>query len=116
MHILRKTVVLCGLMVMAAMANATMGALDASISIDRAVNSPSLTVKYTGANASLVELRINGESIATKPVAQDKDNGETNFTIDLASLKDGDNTIEIRLFDKSGNVLGTEKDHADDRR
>ena len=109
MHILRKTVVLCGLFVMAAIASTNMGALDATISIDRALNSPTLTVKYNGASASLVELRINGESIATRAVAQDRDNGETNFTIDLASLKDGDNTVEIRLFDKSGKMVGSEK-------
>jgi len=109
MHILRKTVVLCGLFVMAAIASTNMGALDATISIDRALNSPTLTVKYHGATASLVELRINGESIATRAVAQEKDNGETNFTIDLASLKDGDNNIEVRLFDKSGKMVGSEK-------
>jgi len=108
MHKLRKTVVLCGLFVMAAIASTNMGALDATISIDRALNSPTLTVKYNGARA-LVELRINGESIATRTVAQDKDTGETNFTIDLATLRDGDNSVEIRLFDKSGKMVGSEK-------
>ena len=109
MHILRKTVVLCGLFVMAAIASTNMGALDATISIDRALNSPTLTVKYHGATASLIELRINGESIATRTLAIDKDSGETNFTIDLASLKDGDNAVEVRLFDKGGKLLGSEK-------
>ncbi|HLK16186.1 MAG TPA: stalk domain-containing protein [Fimbriimonadaceae bacterium] len=109
MHILRRSVVLGGLFAMAALASTYMGALDATIKIDRALNSPTLTVKYQGVIASLVELRINGESIATRTVAQDKDNGETNFTVDLASLRDGDNAIEIRLFDKSGKMVGSEK-------
>ncbi|MHB8636921.1 MAG: stalk domain-containing protein [Fimbriimonadaceae bacterium] len=109
MHKLRRLVVLCGLLAIAAIASANMSALDATITIDRALNSPTLTVKYDGAAASLVELRINGESIATRSVAQDKDSGETNFTIDLASLKDGDNVVEVRLFDKSGKMVGSQK-------
>lgn len=109
MHKLRKTIALCGLLAMAAIGSSRMAALDATISIDRALNSPTLTVKYNGAVATLVELRINGESIATRTVAQDKDSGETNFTIDLASLKDGDNLIEVRLFDKSGKMIAAEK-------
>lgn len=106
---LRRTIALCGLLALAAVGSAKFGALDATISIDRALNSPTLTVKYTGAVASLVELRINGDSIATRSVAQDKDSGETNFTIDMASLRDGDNLVEVRLFDKNGRMIATEK-------
>jgi hypothetical protein len=82
---------------------------DATITVDRAIDSPTLTVKYTGARASLVELRINGESIATRSISTDKDNGETSFTLDLSSLKDGENAVEVRLYDRTGRMIGTDK-------
>jgi hypothetical protein len=83
--------------------------IDAQIMIDRALNSPTLTVRYKGATASLVELRLNGQSIGTRTVSTSKSSGETNFTIDLDSLKDGDNEVEIRLFDGTGKLVGTDK-------
>jgi len=81
---------------------------DGQISIDRALNSPTLTVRYVNANATLVELRINGESVATRTVSAARSSGETTFTLNLASLSGGDNRIEIRLYDKSGKLLATE--------
>ena len=83
--------------------------LDTNIVIERALNSPTLTVKYDGANASLVELRINGESLATKSVSATANKGETTFTLTVSDLKDGDNDVEIRLYDKTGKVIGTQK-------
>jgi hypothetical protein len=82
---------------------------DAQILIDRALNSPTLTVKYSGANAALVELRVNGESLGTRTVAASKSSGETNFTLNLSDLKDGDNEVEIRLFDRTGKLVGSDK-------
>lgn len=82
---------------------------DAKILIDRALNSPTLTVRYTGAAASMVELRINGISLGTRTVSPSKKSGETNFSLDLATLADGDNDIEVRLFDKNGKLIGTQK-------
>ncbi len=81
---------------------------DGQITIDRAINSPTLTVKYTHANAALVELRVNGESVATRTVSADSSTGETTFTLNLASLSGGTNKIEVRLFDKAGKLLATE--------
>lgn len=106
---IRRMCVLAGLTVVAAASSATMLPLDAQISIDRALNSPTLTVRYNGASAAIVELRINGQSIGTRSVNAAKAEGETNFTIDLSSLKDGDNAVEIRLFDRTGKLVGTDK-------
>ena len=84
-------------------------AFDAEILIQRALNSPTLTVKYDGANASLVELRINGESFATRAVASKETKGTVEFTVTVTDLKDGDNEVEIRLYDKTGKVLLSQK-------
>lgn len=82
---------------------------DVKIAIDRALNSPTLTVRYSGANVALVELKLNGESLGTRSVSSTKSAGETNFNINLSTLNDGDNVIEVCLFDKNGKLVGTEK-------
>ncbi len=86
-------------------------ALDAKITVERAATaaSPTLTVRYSGAAATLVELRVNGRSLATRAVSAKDDAGETTFTLALADLKDGENAVEIRLFDGAGTVIGTHK-------
>ncbi len=83
--------------------------LDTNIVIERALNSPTLTVKYDGANAALVELRVNGASLATKAVSPTANKGETTFALTVSDLKDGDNDVEIRLYDKTGKVVGSQK-------
>jgi hypothetical protein len=98
--------VIAGLAVMAVAAQAFI--FDGQIKIDRALNSPTLTIRYTNANAALVELRVNGESVATRSVNADKNSGETTFSLNSASLSAGENTVEIRLFDKSGKLLASE--------
>lgn len=104
---LRKVCILAGLAVMSVAANAF--TFDVKIAIDRALNSPTLTVRYSGANVALVELKLNGVSLGTRSVNSGKANGETNFTLDLSNLNDGDNAIEVSLFDKNGKLVGTEK-------
>ncbi len=79
------------------------------IKIDRAINSPTLAVKYNGVHAALIELRINGESFGTRTANEAASSGETSFSINVLSLHDGDNDIEIRLYDKSGHMVGSEK-------
>lgn len=80
------------------------------IKIDRALNSPTLTVRYSGAtNVAIVELRVNGQSVGTRSVSATKTSGETNFTLDLSSLNDGENEVEVRLLDKGGKLLSSEK-------
>lgn len=104
---IHKMCAAAGILVLSACASAF--PVDAQILIDRALNSPTLTVRYSGAKAALVELRINGESIGTRSVMAGKSSGETNFTIDLDALKDGDNTVEVRLFDRTGKLVGSDK-------
>ena len=106
---LRKMGVLAGMMVLAGIAGANPLSKDAQILIDRALNSPTLTVRYTGANATLVEFRLNGESIGTRTIGSTKASGETNFNLNLNDLKDGDNEVEVRLYDRTGKLVGREK-------
>jgi len=103
---MRRMCVAAGLLVGAVTAQAF--TYDAQIMIDRALNSPTLTVRYKGAHAALVELRVNGESLGTRSVTASKDAGETNFTLELTNLKDGDNDVEIRLFDRTGKLVGSD--------
>lgn len=100
--------VAAGLLVMGACASAMLPA-DAQIMIDRALNSPTLTVRYNGARVALVELKLNGESLGTRAVSSTKASGETTFTIDLSNLKDGANKVEVRLFDRTGKLVGSDK-------
>lgn len=101
-----KILLFVALVMGAAVAQA--GFVDASIMIDRAANNKTLTVKYDGARASTVELRINGQSIASKKVSDQFNTGETTFDIDVAALESGNNKVEIRLYDAGGKLLGTE--------
>ncbi len=79
------------------------------IKIDKAINSPTLSVKYSNAHAVLIELRINGESMGTRSADANASSGETTFSINVLNLHDGDNNVEIRLYDKEGHVIGSEK-------
>ena len=103
----RRIIAFASLAAVAASANAL--SVDPQITIDRALNSPTLAVRYTGATATLVELRINGESVGTREVSGARSNGETTFTIDLDALRNGDNLVEIRLFDRTGRLVGNDK-------
>lgn len=79
------------------------------IKISRALNSPTLAVKYSGVHVALVELRLNGESFGTRTMDEAPTSGETTFSMDILALKDGDNELEIRLYDKAGHLVGSEK-------
>lgn len=102
-----KWSVIAGVMLVAAGSQAFY--YDTKILIDRAINSPTFTVRYNGTHAATVELRINGVSIGTRNVNAAQTSGETNFLIDLSALSAGDNDVEVRLFDKDGKIVGTEK-------
>jgi hypothetical protein len=104
---MKSKFLICAALVMSAIA-AQASFVDASIMIDRAANNKTITVKYDKARAAVVELRINGVSIASKAVSDQFDSGETAFDIDVAALESGNNKVEIRLFDASGKLLGTE--------
>ena len=98
---------LAGILVLGVSSNAL--PLDTHITIDRALNSPTLTIRYTGAHTALVELRLNGDSLGTRSMTAAKDAGETNFNINLSELKDGDNEVEVRLYDRTGKLVGSDK-------
>jgi len=98
---------IAGAVVMALVVRA--GLPDTTLLIDKAANNRTLTVRYNGGAIALVELRLNGVSIATRSVSEKDTSGETNFAIDPASLKDGENTVEVRVFDGAGKLVATEK-------
>lgn len=103
----RKLSAMAGFAALALTANAFM--LDPTITIDRALNSPTLTIRYNGAAAALVELRVNGASLGTRSVSSGKQAGEANFTLDLSTLTEGNNDVEVLLLDKAGRIVGSEK-------
>ncbi|MFM9874479.1 MAG: stalk domain-containing protein [Fimbriimonadaceae bacterium] len=104
---MKSKLLVCAALIMSAVA-AQASFVDASIMIDRAANNKTITVKYDGARAAMVELRINGQSMTSKKVSDQFDAGETTFDIDVAALESGNNKVEIRLFDASGKLLGTQ--------
>ncbi|HRI43063.1 MAG TPA: stalk domain-containing protein [Fimbriimonadaceae bacterium] len=103
----RTLAIAAGMAVLASVAGAFVQ--DPSILIDKALNSPVLTVKYKGASVSIVELKINGVSFNARSVSDRANSGETQFTLDTAALIDGDNLIEVCLYDASGKLVGTQR-------
>lgn len=79
------------------------------IDIDRAPDSPTLTVRYSGAKVALIELKVNGRSVGSRDMTVQNASGETTFDLDAALLEDGDNAVEILLFDSAGKLLGSQK-------
>ena len=101
---------LCMLAAVAVLSTTSFAIFDqAKISINRTANSRTIAVKYTGAAATVVEFRLNGTSLGTRQVSGDKTDGQANFELDIASLNEGENEVEIRIFDKDGKLLGSEK-------
>jgi hypothetical protein len=103
---IQRLFIIAGLSVVAASASAF--SMDPQIVIDRALDSPTLTVRYSGVSAALVELKVNGESLGTRSLSSSKSSGETNFTLNLSDLREGDNDVEVRLFDRTGRLIGHE--------
>lgn len=97
---------IAGLSVMAVVAQASLA--DATVLVERAANNRTLTVRYSGAAAALAELKINGQSVATRSLNEKVMTGEASFAIETAELADGENTIEIKLYDLDGKVVGTQ--------
>lgn len=106
-HTIRRMCVLAGLFALSVITPAVVD--DAKININRTKDSPTLTVKYNNANTALIEIRLNGESYGTRTMSDAKSAGETTFSLDLLALKDGENEVEIRLYDRSGKLIGTQK-------
>ncbi len=85
------------------------GLIDGTVLINRAANNRTITVQYDGVNAALVEMRVNGESVASRATDEKVMTGETNFALNPAILVDGDNTIEIRMYDAKGKLIAHER-------
>ncbi len=87
---IKSKLALCAGLLMAALC-AHASFVDASIMIDRAANNKTLNIKYEGARASTVELRIKGVSIQSRKVSADFTAGEQRgvhrFARDVADLR-----------------------------
>ncbi|MCG9895299.1 MAG: stalk domain-containing protein [Fimbriimonadaceae bacterium] len=92
---------------MGALAQASL--LDATVLVERAANNRSFTVRYSGAQAALIELRIGDRTLATRLLDRSREAGEAIFSLDPAELADGEHEFEIRLFNADGQVLATQK-------
>ncbi|MBL8049061.1 MAG: hypothetical protein JNJ45_10315 [Chthonomonas sp.] len=103
-----KRLVLLAVVVSAAASQAS-SRQDGSIRVDHTVNSPTMSVKYAGMKAALIEIKVNGRSRGSKVVSPDNNRGELEFALDLESLDDGDNAVEVTIYDQDGKVIGLQK-------
>jgi hypothetical protein len=91
----------------AAIAGTARAAIDATLVIKRSLDNSGLSITYSGAVVAVVELRLNGVSIATQKLQSSQSSGEAAFSLDTGLLRDGENEIVIRAFDQSGKLVGT---------
>ena len=104
---IRSILCLAGLLALGAVSKASTA--DAKIKISKSLNNSSITVSYHGVHAAMVELSIDGVSIATRSLNSSLSAGESDFTIDSTVLQPGANNCLIQLFDKAGRIVGTSK-------
>lgn len=101
------------LVILAVVAGATVSQAssrqDGSIRVDHTVNSPTMSVKYLGMKAALIEIKVNGRGRGSKVVSPDNTRGEIDFALDLESMDDGDNLVEVTIYDQNGKVIGLQK-------
>lgn len=101
-----RLLAIAGMAVLASLAHGSL--IDATVLIDRTDSNRQLTVRYSGAAVALLELRINGVSVDSKSVSDKKTSGETDFKLDMGSLEDGENKVEVRVYDGAGKLVGTQ--------
>lgn len=105
---LRNLLFSAGIAVVAARASAI--AVDqAKVVINKLEGNTRLSIQFSGASVSMIEMRLNGVSIGSTKFATAKVVGDVTFGLDPDALHDGDNAVEIRLFDGIGNLVGVEK-------
>lgn len=106
-------VAVLSLVLVGASANASMPAtgtlVTQQVTIDKANDNRTLTVRYSGANVRTVELRCNGRNSAVRKVNPKGKSGETNFELDGIDLHEGENQIEVRVFDESGRLVASQR-------
>lgn len=83
--------------------------MNPGIIIERAFNSPIVTLKIEESRARVVELIINGKSYATQTLSGKASLQELQFHVDLSELGEGKNQVEARMYDENGVLIGTEK-------
>lgn len=105
-----RTAAIAGMVVLGAFASAF---FDPTISISRAMTGTALTIHYKGTHARTIELAINGQSVATRTVDPATASGDAYFSIDPLSLQDGENTLEIKIYNKDGRLVATKKSTLD---
>jgi hypothetical protein len=76
------------------------------VEIARTMAGQNLAVRFSGGDARTAELWVNGRNLVTRTVFAASGAGEMNFSIDPARLNDGDNAVEVRIFDARGDMLG----------
>lgn len=102
-----RMIALAGLAALAVFGNAT--AIDQTqVKITKPRNT-SINVKYSGSPVAMIEIRLNGVSVSSRRLQNVAAQGEEQFDLDIESLHDGDNQVEVRLFDADGKMIGNEK-------
>ncbi|HMS55721.1 MAG TPA: stalk domain-containing protein [Fimbriimonadaceae bacterium] len=102
-----RMIALAGLAALAVFGNAT--AIDQTqVKISKPKNT-TINVKFAGSPVAIIEIRLNGVSVSSRRLQNVSAQGEEQFELDIESLHDGDNQVEVRLFDADGKMIGTEK-------
>src|SRR6185436_12626185 len=68
--------------------------LESDVKFVKGNGSPTLAVKYTGAKAARIELKVNGVTVATRALNAAKSSGLIPFGIRSEDLKPGENLVE----------------------
>lgn len=83
---------------------------DPQMIIERATNSPVVTIRFHESRARVIELRVNGRSVATRAVVSSNSEQVLKFHVDLSRLEEGANPMEIRMFAEDGTLVATKQD------
>lgn len=86
---------------------------DKDVKILRATGSPAITVAYTGVRAARLEIKLNGQSWGTRALDITKSSAEIAINLNLASLRPGENKIDVILFDAKNKVVGKQSTSLD---
>lgn len=83
---------------------------DPQMIIERATNSPVVTIRFHESRARVIELRVNGRSVATRAVVSSNSEQVLKFHVDLSRLEEGTNPMEIRMYAEDGTLVATKQD------
>ncbi len=80
---------------------------DPGISVERISNSPVVTVTIDDPRARVVELLVAGRSVSTRAISKVTTALDLEFHVDMSQLDEGENPVEVRLYDETGTLLGS---------